>query len=136
MLDLQPRVHFQKVKLSVRSDDELDGAGVLIVDAERRGDRRFGHLLTKFVRVARSGRLLDHFLIPPLNGAVAFEEMDDVALSVAQDLKLDVTRLLDVSLQEQAVISERLGRLAPGRLDLALQLGRGAHDLHSFSSAT
>ena len=106
MLDLQPRVHLEKIEVAFRRDDELDGAGAAVVDAARRRHRRRGHALAKLVAVARRRRLLDHLLMPPLDGAVALEEVDDVAFAVAEDLKLDVPRLLDVALEQKPVVAE------------------------------
>ena len=135
MLDLQARVHLEEVELAVRRDDELDRAGVPVVDAARRRDRGLRHPLPQLVAVARRRRLLDDLLVPPLDRAVALEEVDDVAARVAEDLELDVPRLLDVALEEQAIVAERLHRLAPRRLDLRLQFAGGADDLHPLPAA-
>ena len=39
----------------------------------------------------RTGRLLEHLLVPALGRAVALEEVDDVAVTVAEHLHLEVT---------------------------------------------
>ena len=41
---------------------------------------------------AGGGRFLDHLLVAALEGAVALEQVDDVALAVGEDLHLDVAR--------------------------------------------
>ena len=51
--------------------------------------------------------------MPPLERAVALEEVDDVAVLVAEHLHLDVPRLVEVLLDEDAAVLERglgLGR--------------------------
>src|SRR5436190_12159749 len=130
VLDLQARVHLEEVEVVFRRDDELARAGVAIVDAPRRRHRRLGHPLPQLVRVARRRRLLDDFLMPPLDRAVALEEVDDVAARVTEDLEFDVARLLDVLLEEEAIVAEGLHRLAPRRLDLRAKLAALADDLH------
>src|SRR5258706_1383288 len=117
VLDLQSRVHLQKVKVVLRGDDELDRAGASVIDTARRFHRRRGHAPAQIVAVARRRRLLDHLLMPPLDRTIALEEMDDVAVAIAEDLKLDVARLLDIALEQKPVIAKRFLRLALRRLD-------------------
>ena len=45
--------------------------------------------------------------MPPLHRAVALEEVDDVAVRVAEDLDFDVTRPLDQPLDVQRAVAER-----------------------------
>src|SRR5262249_3868088 len=68
--------------------------------------------------------------MPPLQGAVALEEVDHVAVLVAEELDLDMPRLLQVFLEENAAVLERgLGflarRLEPG--DEAVVVASNAH---------
>src|SRR5262249_61558741 len=56
----------------------------------------------------RRGCLLDDFLMPSLNRALAFEEVHTIAEVVAQDLHLDVARVWDVLLQHERGIAKRL----------------------------
>ena len=70
-----------------------------------------------------------------LQGAVALEEVDDVAVAVAEDLHLDVARLLDVLLEVDAAVLERgLGFLA-GRLEAGLQADVVAGNAHAAAAA-
>ena len=73
--------------------------------------------------------------MPSLDRAVALEEVDDLAARVAEDLEFDVARLLDVLLEEEAIVAERLHGLAPRRLELRLQLAALADDLHPLPAA-
>ena len=102
VLDLDAGVDLDEVEMAVAVDDELDGAGVGVVggldqaDGGRRtspGGRR---------RRAAGRGFLDQLLVPPLDGAVAFPEVDDVAVGVGEDLDLDVPGMLDVFLQVDA----------------------------------
>jgi hopanoid biosynthesis associated radical SAM protein HpnH len=73
----------------------------------REGDRGLAHLPAK-LRVERGGgRFLEHLLVPPLHRALALAEGDHVAVRVAEQLDLHVTRALDVALAEDALVAER-----------------------------
>ena len=55
-------------------------------------------------------RLLDDLLVAALDRAFALAQVDDVAVLVAEHLDLDVARVLDELLDEDAVVAEaRLG---------------------------
>ena len=61
-------------------------------------------------------RLFDHLLVPALDGALALVQVDDVAVAVSEHLDLDVARLLDELLDEDAVVAKAVARLvAAGR---------------------
>ena len=94
MLDLQARVHFEEIeRAAVRIEDELDGACRAIADGlaelHRRREKRGALLL----RQSRRGRLLDDLLIAPLRRAVALAEREDAALSITENLHLDMPRM-------------------------------------------
>ena len=79
------------------------------------------------VEVRGRGQLAD-LLVPPLNRAVALEEVDQVAVPVAEQLHLDVLGPLDELLQEHVRDAERLPGLPAGGLDRLGQLvGRADH---------
>ena len=63
-----------------------------------------------------------HLLVPPLDRAVAFEQRDDVAVGVGEDLDLDVPGAGQVLLDQHAVVAEGRQRLALGTLDRGLDL--------------
>ena len=66
----------------------------------------------------RGRALFDQFLVPPLHRAVAFPEVDDVAVLVGQDLDLDVAGAFDVLLEVDVGVAE-------GGLGLGLCLLQG-----------
>ena len=84
-----------------------------------------------FLEQGRRG-FLDEFLVATLDGAVAFAEVNDVALRVAKDLELDVARVLDEFLDVYAAVAKSFLRLVAGGV-VALDEGdvvvRGAHTL-------
>src|SRR5437867_12652182 len=53
-------------------------------------------------------------LVAPLDGAIAFAQVDDVAAAVAQDLEFDMVRIFDEFLDVHAGIAEGLFRFAAG----------------------
>src|SRR5882757_7331558 len=112
MLHLQTRVHLEEIERSVLIDDELDGARIDIADRLRGGDSGAAHLPSE--RSVDAGRrsLLDDFLMPPLNRAVALEQMHDIAMRVGEDLHLDVTRSGQETFEKDGAVTERRGSLA------------------------
>jgi hypothetical protein len=106
VFDLQARVHLQEIEVVRRIDQELDGPDVLIADLLDRvtGDSR--HLTATLFREHRRRAFFDHFLMPTLDAALTFAEMDHVALSIGSDLDLDVVAARDQPLEIQAAIAE------------------------------
>ena len=73
--------------------------------------------------------------MPPLQGAFALEQRQQIAVAVADDLHLDVARILDEFLDQHAVVAE-------GGLGLALGADNGGgkfcsrtHDPHAAAAA-
>jgi lipopolysaccharide biosynthesis protein len=52
----------------------------------------------------------DDFLIPALDGTIAFVEMDDIAVLVAEDLDFDVFGSRDVALQKDGGVAKGVER--------------------------
>ncbi len=135
MLDLKPRVHLQEVEVAVLVDDELDGAGGVVAD--RLGERHglSSHRLARLRIEERARRLLDDLLVSPLDRAFALAEMDDVAVLVAKHLDLDMARLLDIFLDEHAVVAEARLRLRLRRVEALLHLFAAIGDAHALAAA-
>ena len=49
MLDLQPRVHLQKIEAAILAGDELNGAGAVVAHRLCQRDRLFAHLFSGLV---------------------------------------------------------------------------------------
>ena len=110
MLDLKPRIHLEEIEVAILVDDELDGAGGIVADGLGERHRLRPHRRAGLGVDERAWRLFDHLLVAALDRAFALAEMDDVAVLVAKHLDLDVARLLDIFLDEHAVVAEaRLG---------------------------
>ena len=106
MLDLQSGVHLHEVKGSVAIDDELDRASTDITDRSGGRNRCLTHRGAPLRGHARRRRLFEHFLVTALDRAVAFEQMHNVALHVAKDLEFDMTRTLQIFLDQHMLIAE------------------------------
>ena len=69
-------------------------------------DRFLAHGGARLGVKERARRLLDDLLVTPLDRAFALAQIQHMALVVAEHLDLDVARLLDVFLDENAVVGE------------------------------
>ena len=119
VLDLQPGVHLEEVEALVLADHEFDRAGALVVHGLGERDRLLAHGLAGGVADEGRRRFLDHFLVAALDRALALPQVDAVAVRVAQHLDLDVARLLDELLDEDAVVAEAVaGLVAAGGVPL------------------
>ena len=112
VLDLQARVHLHEVERAVLLGDELHRAGAGVADrlAPRRPRPRPSALRRSGVRPGRR-RLLQHLLVAALHRAVALEEVDDVAVRVAEHLHFDVARPVEVS--SRSARGRRRRRISP-----------------------
>ena len=106
VLDLHARVHFDEHVVAVFINKEFDGSRAAVVDMPREVHRVGADGLALFGRQARRGRELHNFLVATLHGAVALKEVDDVALSVGEDLHLDVLRVDHRLFEENGGIAE------------------------------
>ena len=116
VFDLQACVHLHEEETHAAFgrlfDDELHRARAHVV--HRLGRRHGGraHLRAQLGRHARSGRFFQHLLVAALHRAVALEQVDAVALGVAEHLDLDVARALHVFFDQHGVAAEAVARLA------------------------
>ena len=113
--------------MAVAVYQEFNRARVDIAHGAGRRHRRRAHLRSARRREVRRRRLLDNLLVPPLDGAVALEEVDRVAVAIGEHLDFDVARLDQELLQVDPRIPKRLARLATRALDGRGEVGR-VHD--------
>ena len=132
VLDLEPRVHLEEIEIALAIDDELDGARGAIADRARDRERLLAHGAAGLGIEEGARRLLDDLLVPALDRAFALAEMDEVAVGVAQDLDLDMARLLDVFLEEDPVVAEGGARLVLRRAQALADLGVARRDAHAL----
>ena len=121
MFDLDPRVDLDEVKSAgFRVHEEFERARAFVsgVPSELQGERR-ELIPPSGVEIGRRCPL-DDFLIPALDGAVPFKEVNHVAVLVAQDLHLDVPSLLDQFFEKDLALTESGQRLPTARLHFPL----------------
>ncbi len=135
MFHLDARVHLDEDVVAVAVEEELHGAGVAVADLAGEPHRVGADPVPQSRIEVRRGRQLDHLLVAALHRAVTLEQVDDVALSVGEDLHLDVAGIDDRLLQEDGGVAERRCRLAGGRLDGLTQCGRVLDPPHTAPSA-
>ena len=136
VLDLNPRVDLDEVEAAlIHVHQELDRAGAEISDVTGETQRRLAQLASLGVVQVRRRRPLDHLLVTALDRTVAFEEMDDVAVFIPEDLHLDVTGPADEPLEVDLVAAKRGLRLAPAGLDLPRQVGFALDLAHAPAAA-
>src|SRR5207237_10522920 len=80
-------------------------------------------------------RFLEDFLVASLHGALALAEGEHRALSVREELNLDVSRALEVALEVDAVVAERGRGLAPRGRDGVVEFRSRADDAHPAPAA-
>ena len=134
MLDLEARVDLEEVEAPVGGENELDRAGVLIADRLAAQDGGFAHLVPKRGVERGRRRLLDDLLVPALDRALALVEVNQIAVAVAKNLDLDVTRVVDVLLDEQGPVAEGALALTRGGCDRVWELGLLPDELHSLAA--
>src|SRR5207248_4339273 len=110
--DLDARVHLEEEVLALAREQSLDGAGAAIAHGTGRLHRDRADAFAELVVDRRRRRLLHELLVAPLDRAVALTEVDHVAVSVREDLDLDMPRILQVALD----VHRRVGEV---RLSLA-----------------
>ncbi|MNF70293.1 hypothetical protein D3C84_521990 [compost metagenome] len=132
---LQPGVHFQKVELPVRVQQKLHSASAHIVHRATGLERRFAHGLAQFGGHDRAGCFFDDFLMAALDRTVAFAEVDQVAVLVAEQLNLNVTRIDQRLFEDQFVAAKPVQCLGARGANLCEQIPCIVHQAHAASAA-
>ena len=135
VLDLDARVDLDEVVPVLLVDEELGGPRVAVVDRlgqlDGVGEDGVAHARGQLL----GRRQLHHLLVPALHAAVALEQVDDVAVRVAQQLHLDVLGPVEEALDEHGAVAKgRLG-LGRGALEGVLEFGLLAHHAHAAPAA-
>ena len=80
-------------------------------------------------------RLLDNFLVPALDRALAFDKRDDGAKAIAEELDFDVARADEASFEVHARIAEGRPGLGPRRANRREQVLGLLDDAHALPAA-
>jgi hypothetical protein len=133
MFDLKSGVHFHEIVfVGVEVKDELNGPCIIVSDcscclhcgvADHASDV-IGHVGWGF---------FDYLLVSALDGAISLVEVDVVAVLVAENLNLDVSRLCDVFLDQNTVIGKGLQCLTFAALQGLHEILPSSHDSHALA---
>ena len=126
VLHLDSRVDFHKVVTAILVDQEFDRTSVAVLGVAQNIDRVGQDLRPRCGGQPFGGRNFDHFLVPPLDTAIAVPQVHHVAGTVAQTLDFNVTRLFDVLFNKAASVAKGRGGFVGGLGKLGGQIvGRG-----------
>ena len=106
VLHLDAGVDLDEIEVAFLIDDEFDRACRVVAGRAGQSHRRLTHGAAGFGGQAWRGALFDQLLMAPLRGAVAFPEVEDRAVSVAENLHLDVPRTFDVAFDVDSGIAK------------------------------
>jgi len=136
VLDLDARIDFDEVELAgIDIEEKFDRAGVVKARGATDGEGGVPEGLARGVIEVRGRGQLDDFLMAALQRAIAFEEMDEIAVTVADELNLDVAGPLDEFLEEDIGYTERRAGLALCLVDRFIELVGGLSDAHAAAAA-
>ena len=133
VLDLNARVHLEKVKL-VAGDEALDRTGRVVADRFGGAHPGLAHCGAHDAGNLR-GRLFPQFLVAALQRTVALADVHDVTVLVRQHLKLDVLGILQVTFRVDRIVLEVRSRLAARGFERGFDLFGAVRDLESLTSA-
>ena len=136
MLHLQPRIHLHEVEVASWRDDELDSTGADIAHGLGCTRGCVTHGLTPFGCHAGGGCLFQHLLMTALHRAIAFVQMQAMALLVGEYLDFDMPRALKIFLDQHLVVAEAGNGLALARGQRRGEFFRMRNHAHAFAATT
>ena len=95
MLDLQARIHLDEVEFSALVEIFHRAYAQIAEFLDRRGGDGADFGALGVIQRGR-GRFFHHLLVAALQRAIAFAQMDDIAVAVGDDLDFDVARLRQI----------------------------------------
>ena len=135
VFNLDASVDFDEVKLVLAVDEELDGTGVGVTRGLDQPNRGFADVLADRLGKVRGRSLFDKFLVAPLQATISFPEVHGVSVRVGEDLHFDMTGVLDVFLEIDPRVVERLLSLGRRRREAALQGDVVDGDSHALAAS-
>ena len=136
VLDLDAGVHLDEEPLvAVVVVEEFDRSGVVVADAFGDLHRGIAEFDTDVVGQIDGGRDFHHLLVTALHRAVAFVQMENAAVRIAEDLHFDVFGPRDVFLEEDGGIAEGASRFAARFVEERDEIAFFAHHAHAASAA-
>ena len=134
MLYLQASIHLHKVKVVVLIQQKFHRTGTDIIDRLGRFQCGVSHTRPQFSRYVRRRCFFDYFLMPPLYRTVALKQIDAVAMAVAKDLNLYMSRLLQKLFHQHIAAAKTSQCLALGRSQRRIKLTRLMNLTHPLAT--
>ena len=136
VFNLHAGVHLDEVKfLRLHIHQEFDGACTFIVHMGADFAAQLTDMGALFLCQVGGRRAFDHLLVAALDGAVALEEVIDLAVAVTEDLYLHVTGFHDHLFQITLAVAKGGLGLATALAHLLLQLALFVDRTHAASAA-
>ena len=132
MFDLHAWVHFDEIEFAIRHiHQEFDSARTFVIHVFANLVAKLANLGPLFFSQVRRRGTFDHFLVAPLDRAIALKQVIHPAMLVAQDLNLDVAGLEDHLFQIPLTIAKGRLCLAPPLQHFFLDLVLGHDRAHA-----
>ncbi|MNR03024.1 hypothetical protein D3C85_1189020 [compost metagenome] len=131
MLDLQASVDFQEGKAGLGRVQHFDGADHVIPQARQHALQPGRHVLERRPIEPRSRRLFQHFLMPPLGGAIAFIQAAQLPVAIRQELEFDMARIAQQLFQIQVGAAEAALGDQPRPPPFGFDVLRTVHGYHA-----
>ena len=136
VLHLQAGVHLQKVVVQLVIYDELHRARAAVAHRQGGGYGILAHGFPHRGRDHRRRGLFNYFLPTPLRGAIAFAQVNRIAVRIGKHLNFNMPTVVNQPLQHQRAVAKGAGGLTARAFDSLLQLGVAAYQSHATSAAT
>ena len=136
MFHLQTSVHLHEVEPIIGGiKDEFNGTSIHIADSFGSLDCGLPNMSADLLSNLR-WCLFDDLLMAALDRAVALVKVYIVTMTVSEYLKLNVTWLLNISLNNNVLIIETLKGLSLSSIQLVMELLLMPHNSHTLATAT
>ena len=135
MFNLNTRVNFNKVEVAVRGNEEFNRTGAEVINVFHQLNGCVADCLAQF-GFKRKGRGNFHqFLVAALYGAVALEQMHNVALRIAQNLNFDMFRAFKVFFKVNFIAAESLHSFGFSHIVYGFQIFVAVYHAHAAPAA-
>ena len=136
MLHLKAGIHLEEIEVLVLIHHELQRPGTVVTDFLASLHRYGQHLLASGLLHEWRGRFLDHLLVTALDRALTLIQMDHVPIFIPEYLHLDMMGVLDILLDIDGIVSERVGRLGTRHTESRFHLILAMYQTHTLSTAS
>ena len=133
---LYTRVNFDKVEFFIICHEELNRTRVDIIDILHQFQRRIANIPAQLRRQRERRRNFYNLLMTPLNGAVPFKEVNDIAVFVTHDLNFYVLRIDNTFFQVDFIVAESELRFGLSAFICFLEVGHFVDHTHPAATAT